>query len=64
VAAIPVPSSGFGQPPFLQRTWEKLKNRLGDAAWLVVAGLPIAMLVLISVLLWRRRRPRLVHRTL
>jgi hypothetical protein len=61
VAAIPVPDSGFGQPPLLQRLWEKLKNRLGDAAWLLVIGLPLVLLALIAVLL-RRRRPRWVHR--
>lgn len=62
VESIPVPGSGYGQPPLLQRLWEKLKNRLGDGAWLVVVGLPLVLLLMVA-LLWRRRRPRLVHRT-
>jgi MYXO-CTERM domain-containing protein len=62
VASIPVPGSGFGQPPLLLRLWEKLENRLGYGAWIVVIGLPLVLLALGAIALRRRRRPRLVHR--
>lgn len=65
VAPIPVPSSGYGQPPLLTRLWERLHNRLGSGAWAVVVAAPALVLLALASLIWawRRRRPRLRHRT-
>jgi mannan endo-1,4-beta-mannosidase len=59
VAPIPMPSSGYGQPPLVQRLWERLHNRLGSAVWVVVVGALLLTLLALALLLWawRRRRP-------
>lgn len=44
VEPIPVPESGYGQPPLLERLWRKLHDRLGSAVWLLFAGAALVVL--------------------
>lgn len=62
VEPIPIPDSGYGQPPLLERFWQKVQDRLGGGLWAVPVGLALAFFVLVVILV-RRRRPRLAaHR--
>jgi hypothetical protein len=61
VTPIPIPSAGYGQPPFLERMWRKLHDRLGDAAWLVVGALCLAFLLLVAFAI-KRFLPRASRR--
>jgi glycosyl hydrolase family 26 len=58
VEPIQVPGSGYGQPPFLERLWRKLHDRLGDAVWILIGGGAL-FLVGAALMLVRHRRPRL-----
>ncbi|HUC06526.1 MAG TPA: hypothetical protein VMR96_00405, partial [Solirubrobacterales bacterium] len=62
VEPIPVPESGYGQPPLLERLWRKLNDRLGSAVWLLFAGVALAVLAA-GALVVKRRRPGPAQRT-
>lgn len=62
VESIPVPDSGYGQPPLLERFWQKVENRLGGAAWAFIAAFLLAFCGLIAILRRRRRRPSFTER--
>ena len=55
VAAIPIPSGGYGAPSWLEELWRKLGDRLGAALWPLI-GLLAAGLIAIVVTVTRRRR--------
>jgi hypothetical protein len=56
VATVPVPESGYGAPPLLERFWQKVEDRLGGAAWVLVAASGLALCALIAVRRRKRRR--------
>jgi mannan endo-1,4-beta-mannosidase len=64
VGTVPIPESGYGEPPLLERLWQKLEDRLGGAAWAFIAafGLVLCALVAIGRRRRRRRRPSFVQR--
>jgi mannan endo-1,4-beta-mannosidase len=61
VEPIPIPDSGYGQPPLLERFWQKVQDRLGGALWILVACFALAVCALVAIVV-RRRRPRLAQR--
>jgi Glycosyl hydrolase family 26 len=56
VVPVPVPESGYGQPPLLERFWQKVEDRLGAAVWALAAALGLAFCALIAIRRRRRRR--------
>lgn len=58
VAAVPIPSDGYGAPSWLQVLWRKLGDRLGAALWPLIALLAAGSLALVTVLTRRRRTVR------
>ena len=56
VEPIPIPDSGYGQPPLLERLWRKLHDRLGDAVWVMIGACALVLVGGVAFLLRRRRR--------
>ncbi|HEV7771537.1 MAG TPA: glycosyl hydrolase [Solirubrobacterales bacterium] len=57
VAAIQIPSGGYGAPSWLEELWRKLGDRLGAALWPLV-GLLVAGSLALVALMTRRRTAR------
>jgi glycosyl hydrolase family 26 len=55
---IPIPDSGYGQPPLLERFWQKVEDRLGGAAWLFITAFGLTFCALLEIGRRRRRRRR------
>jgi Glycosyl hydrolase family 26 len=62
VETISIPESGFGQPPLLERFWQKVGDRLGGARWAAIAVFALALFALVALVRRRRRRPRVRRR--
>ncbi len=56
VEPVPIPDSGYGQPPLLRRFWQKVEDRLGGEAWLFIGAFGLAFCALIALLRRRHRR--------
>ena len=50
VEPIPIPDAGYGQPPLLERFWQKVQDRLGGAVWVLIAGFALAFCALAAIL--------------